>query len=386
MNKYPYFLDIKNYDKFKIKSTYIHKNFKRYEMLNYDKSVLCFNDHKNSVFKNIIVSYPEKKVLSVMPPKTMNFNLFLSQFPSMKTNLISHYEVSEFIEGSIINLFFDDRLNKWLLVTKYPNTRKGYIMKEHSSLYKEFVKLMKGDENMNINKLQIIENFQKKRSYNFKIQNNILYIIEVFHVENLQNASVLTRLSRDHVTNELHDLNGIINLPKQFFFSNYYEFIEKVDNSNFFPNKFIITHISGYQTHFNTSDCEFINKYKSVNQNIQYLYLCFKKMNKQFNYTDLFPRFKSNFIQMETLFCDFINKVHQAYIHYYIKKDDDYKDVYLFWAHKIHKEIYIPSLKISKIKIHKEVIRNYFTSMHPRELLFVLQNCCEKIDFQTKVF
>ena len=109
-------------------------------------------------------------------------------------------------------------------------------------------------------------------------------------------------------------------------------------------------------------------------------------MNKQFNYTDLFPRFKSNFIQMETLFCDFINKVHQAYIHYYIKKDDDYKDAYLFWAHKIHKEIYIPSLKISKIKIHKEVIRNYFTSMHPREILFILQTCCEKIDFQTKIF
>lgn len=385
MNKYPLFLDIKTYDKFKIKSTYIQKNSKRYEMLNYDKAVLCFNDHKNSIFKNIIVSSPENSILSVMPPKTMNFNLFLSQFPSIKTSLKKHYEVSEFIEGSIINLFFDDRLNKWLLVTKFPNSRKGYIMNKYSSLYREFVLLMKGDENMNINDLQFIERFHKKRSYNFKIQNKILYIIEVFQVENLKNASVLTRLSRSHVTNELHDLIGIINLPKQYFFSNYYDLIDTVDNSDFFPNKFIITHISGYQTHFNTSDQEFINKYKSVNQNVQYLYLCFKKIDKHYQYTDLFPRFKGSFIQMEALFDDFINKVHLAYIHYYIKKDDIYKDAYLFWAHRIHKEIYIPSLKISKIKIHKEVIRNYFMSMHPRELLFVLQFCFEKIDFQTIV-
>ena len=74
MNKYPFFLDIKNYDKFKIKSTYIHKNFKRYEMLNYDKSVLCFNDHKNSIFKNLLFLIQKNFVF--MPPKKC-FNLFL---------------------------------------------------------------------------------------------------------------------------------------------------------------------------------------------------------------------------------------------------------------------------------------------------------------------
>ena len=73
MNKYPILLDKNNIDKFKVKSTLINSNFKRYEILNYDKSVLCFNDRKNSIFKNAVFSYPEKNLLSFMGPKTMSF-------------------------------------------------------------------------------------------------------------------------------------------------------------------------------------------------------------------------------------------------------------------------------------------------------------------------
>ena len=40
----------------------------------------------------------------------------------------------KFIEGDFINMFYDNRINKWLLVTKFQNTRKGYLLKPSSTV------------------------------------------------------------------------------------------------------------------------------------------------------------------------------------------------------------------------------------------------------------
>jgi|UniRef100_A0A6C0IN96 hypothetical protein len=379
MNKYSIFIDVKNYDNFKIKSTIVTIEDKLYDILNYDKTVVCFNDVQNSRYKNVILSHPEKQVLSVMPPKNIPFSYFKKQFPEMHQSIHNHFEITEFIDGPIINLFYDNRTQKWELVTKYKNAKKGYILRQYSATYKEFVQLVRGPEGADINTLYCMNIFNKKSTYNFKIQNDRLYLISVYQIKHMVNNVAICNIVKQNTTLELQPLIGIISYPKQFHFYDYKDMLEKIENDSQYPNKFIITHSSGVQTTLLTTDCEFVQKYNSVPRNIQFLYLCVKRINKNFELTDLYPRFKNQFITVDGLYSDFIDKIHTAYVHYYILKDDIYKDCYMFWAHRIHKEVYIPSLKTQKIKIHKEVIRNYFTTKHPRELLYLLQHICENI-------
>lgn len=382
MNKYPILLDKNNIDKFKVKSTLINSNFKRYEILNYDKSVLCFNDRKNSIFKNAVFSYPEKNLLSFMGPKTMSFKTFISEFKlQIKTYFDVQFMVTEFIEGDFINLFYDNRINKWLLVTKFQNTRKGYLLKTSSTLYKKFVNLLKGFDNDDINDLYILTFFNKKYNYNFKIRNDRLYLITVFKIEHINNIISIKNVYKISYEYDIRHLDGIIYYPKEYYFKDYMEPWHKSENRDNMPNKYILTHASGMETTLETTDFDMINKYQNVPHNILYMHLCLKKIKKNYGFSDRFSHFKDYFRHIDIILNEFFYKVHEAYIHYYILKDNDYKDAYLFWVHKIHKEIYLPSLKNIKVKINMESIRKYFLSMHPRELLFAIDNCIKKINY-----
>lgn len=382
MNKYPILLDRKNIDKFKVKSTLINSNFKRYEILNYDKSVLCYNDRKNSIFKNVVFSYPEKNMLSFMGPKTMSFKSFITEFNSqIKTYFDAQFLVTEFIDGDLINLFYDNRIDKWFLVTKYKRSRKGFLLKPSSQLYRKFIDLLKGGEKDNINDLYILNFFNKKYNYNFKIRNDKIYLITVFKIENFNNIISIKNIYKISYESDLQDLNGIIYYPKEYYFKTYMDPWYESENSDNMPNKYILTHASGMETKLETTDFEIIKRYDSIPNNILYMYLCLKKMKKNFQFIDMFSRFKDNFTNIDFVLNEFFSKINQAYIHYYILKDDDYKEPYMFWVHKIHKEVHIPSLKLVKIKINMESIRTYFLSMHPRELLFILDDCVKKINY-----
>lgn len=384
MNKYPIILDRKLYDKFKIKSTMIRVQNKAFELLNYDKSVLCFNDKKNSIYRNIIFSYPEKKMLSFMNPKCIPMKLFVAEFNvQIKQYFTSQFQINEYIEGNLLNLFFDDRINCWLLATKFKNARKGYVLKPSSSIYQKFIYLLKGNDYQYINDLYLMNFFNKNYNFNFKICNDKLYLISVYLIENIEHIVYIKNVNKFSYEKELESLNGIIYFPKEYYFSKLDDIlIPSKFNSNQMPLKYILTHVSGMQTKIESSDFDLLKKYDSVPHNILYMYFCLKKINKNQEYTDLFPRFKEHFINADNMVKDFIHNIHNAYIHYYILKNDDYKECYLFWAHKIHKEIFIPSLKISKIKITYDVIRNYFFTKHPREVLYVFDNCFEKLKNQ----
>ena len=63
---------------------------------------------------------------------------------------------------------------------------------------------------------------------------------------------------------------------EQIEFKNYVEILEKKDNTDGLPLKYVITHISGMQTNIISKDFEQMKRYNSVPENIQYLYLCLR--------------------------------------------------------------------------------------------------------------
>jgi hypothetical protein len=373
MNPYPLSIKYSDFDKYKVKRLITHINKENFEILNYDKKVLCYNDYKNSIYKNVVYSYPEKNLLSFMGQKTMSFKLFASKFSEINYDIHTNFEVTEFISGKVINLFFDNRVSKWCLVTKFQNAKKGYILKETNEIYKQFVFLLKGDVGQNLNSLFCLLHFHKNRTYNFKIRDNKLYLISIFHIEQFDYTFRIKNIQLSHYRKSLSHLDGIIYFPEQIQFKNYEEILEKKDNTDGLPLKYVITHISGMQTNVISKDFEQMKRYNSVPENIQYLYLCLRFIKKNQEYVQQFSRFKQMFSNMDMLYINFIYQVQNAYVSYYITKNDDHKNIYMNWAHKIHKEVFIPSLQKKKIKINRESISEYFSKIQPREMLHIMK-------------
>ena len=376
MSLYPIFIKNNGFDKHKVRTTITEIKYKKYQILNYDKNVLCFNDFKNGIYKNVIYSYPELNVLSFMTPKKMSSKLFFNTFSLTLTsgNFKQDFTVTEFIDGALINLFYDKRIKKWMLATKYQNAKKGFILKESHKVYREFIHLLRGNIINTLNNLPLIEYFEKNRSYNFKIHNNNIYLLNIFEIDNRKDVSKISYIPLKIYKKNLNTLNGVINFPKEYFFSTLEELME-TDTLEYFPNKYVITHRSGIQTSTYNTDFEQIKKYNMVPHNIQYLYLCLRRMKNEQMYCKYFPSFKDMFRNMDIIYKNFIDMVYLCYTDYYILRQLPYKKLYMNWAEKIHKDIYIPSLKNkNRIKINKQVIERYFEDLHPREISFIFES------------
>ena len=86
-----------------------------YGFLNYDENYLSLNDTQTGLYRSIIFSYPERKILSFCPSKSISYSYYRTLFPLMDSD---NY-ISEHIDGELIQLFYDSRQESWLLANKY---------------------------------------------------------------------------------------------------------------------------------------------------------------------------------------------------------------------------------------------------------------------------
>ena len=96
---------------YKLKHKQWIMNNKTYDIFKYDKNILT-SDMVNSIglYRSIICH--NNKILAFSPPKSLNINIFM--------NLHSENEclAEEFVEGTMINLFYDDSIDKWEIASK----------------------------------------------------------------------------------------------------------------------------------------------------------------------------------------------------------------------------------------------------------------------------
>lgn len=88
------------------------KSDEKYKIVRFNNELL----HSESVstyglLRSVIVS--GKKVVCFSPPKSMSGETFMSKYPVKTDNIVAE----EFIEGTMINVFFDPTYNSWQIAT-----------------------------------------------------------------------------------------------------------------------------------------------------------------------------------------------------------------------------------------------------------------------------
>jgi hypothetical protein len=368
-----------------IRKKYYYTRQSTYVIVNYDKNYVTFDDIKTGRYRSVVFSYPTKNVVCYSTPKSIPLNTFIKLYPEINDNIL----INEAIEGVSINLFYDTNIKKWLIATKSSIGGKYWFYGKSQKYEKQytflemFIKALGGFSEQELNDLVSLEYLPKNYCYNFIMQdvsNNILlplecnrlFLIGVYRLN--ENEVEYISYKEYQLWNFFHNLEGLIEYPKQYYFSNYDDLSNKMDC---LKRGYMITNTkTGERARVQNDQYENLKTILKIKPEIQYQFLCLYRIGdeKLEEYLNCFPKLKKDFYMMRYLLDQFMKSVHSAYLSKYVYKDGkSILEKYESHVYKIHHNMYLPLLNKNTItKIRYRTVVEYFSKMEPRELIYIL--------------
>ena len=377
-----------------------------YSILNYiptelgDDSIECLNYH------SVILDNDSRNILSVAPPKPIDITNSDITFDKEKK-----LQVSEYIEGTYIHLFYDPAIHSWEIATKKAIGGKYsfYHMPQDdiSITYREmFIEACGLSYDADLQDIPFLVKLNPRKCYGFVLQHpanhivmNIqspkLYLVSIYEIDTY--SSNITYISPEIYKDPFFEKNQIF-FPKTYDLQKYpvEEYI-RVHSSIHTPlivPGIMITDLSTGQPFavINPNYLE-LAALRGNHPNIQYQYLCLRRIGKVAAFLQYFPQYNSIFTKYKTQYDTFIFNVHQSYLSYYVRKEGVVISPKFFSTiYDIHHSIFIPSMtNKDKIIIRRNVVKEYIDKLDPAKILFLLNynallkekkntDFCEKID------
>lgn len=387
-----------------------------YTIITNDSSTLCFDDENNRIYRSVIFSSDDGNVLSFAPTSSISFDSFSKKYPDMNE---SNIVINEIVEGTMINLFYDHRIESWELSTRssigcnYWYFRNEYVVNDSSSSHKVaeqitfrnmFMDALRFDRNSNLNDCELLKSFNKNCCYSFVLQhpaNHIvfhvsypkLYLIALFEI----NGKTVKQIHNDEYEgvsqtydylNEMHNI-GLIDYPLRIIGKTYDDLIQMCSNmsDNMNMGIMLLNYSTGDRASISNKKYEELKALRGNNPNLQYQYYCLKKINKLTDFLKHFPQYNKLFNRFNKQYHDFVTIVHQSYYSYYVKKEGiPIAKKYFIHASKIHHNVFIPALQGgNKVIITRSVVNEYFEGLQPNEMLYYLNYDKRQLAIANKV-
>jgi len=327
-------------------------------------------------YRSVVFSFPENKVLSFSPPRSVSYEKFKTATINNSENII----MSEIVEGVMINLFYDHRISSWEIATKcavggdynYSGEKKGASFRD---MFFECLRCDKNDV--------FLDALPKNYSYSFVTQ----------HPKNRIILSIIEPKLYLVAIYAMYEDNSVMAIPSTMYED--WEIFKSTQVPIYFPKKYAFHDFTSVKTELQfikndptrlgfmlysmvTGDrCTLRNPayYKIKKQEMPlftYHFFCIQRTGKLDEFMQIFPNYEASFSNVKKLYEKFISDVYLAYIEQYVEKQDKLiHGKFLPHIKFIHKTIYLPSLKSSeKTIITRKKVREYFDAMDPRELMY----------------
>lgn len=392
-------LDIKNS---KLIEKTVSFNDVGYKIIKYDETYVCDNDEELGKYRSVILSEPEGRILCYSPPKTLTPEMFQERNPVLGNDII----VNEVVEGTMISLFWDDRINQWEIATKgaiggkywfyrtkYPQIDPSMEQKTFRRMFLDALRIPESGQDLN--DLALLHSLPKgngpddRLCYNFIMQhpdNPIvltvdrprLFIVSVHSIQSTYDRVVFVRPDVYCAWPVWDEFNGIIEFPSENFDRNngVAGLLSTYCSPTSDPNRvglMLLNVATGDRACLENASYKVKRELRGNNPNLQYQFLCLKRVDKILDFLDHFPQYKKIFFRFHRQYEEFITQLHQAYVSYFIKKEGrQISKRYFPLIHRLHKEVYVPSLANQKIVMKRPVIRDYIVAMPPSEVIYYL--------------
>ena len=364
-------------------------------VIKYNKTELCIGNEKTlGLFRSVITD--GETILSFSPPKSINFDVF------SQTNDFNECKFEEFVEGTMINLFWNPVNSDWCIATR---SSIGAKCKYNVNSSKTFRQMFL--DAMNVQGIEF-DMFKKKKCYSFVLQhpeNRIVLPIKqpgiiltnVFKFENVDDKQVIKVDSEEfsRVENVLEEVTETVCTPLIIKFSSEgYEDVKDWQSLiNFYSSDNLDYRIQGivayngqYRTKFRSKNYERVKHLKGNSPKIQYQYLNLRQTNKVKEFLYYYPEYRKEFSKLRRQLHEWTNQLYQNYISCYIKKQKPLTEFpYNFKTHmfNLHK-LYIDELKPESSYISKKVVVNYVNNLPPPKVMYSVNYIYNKHNYDAE--
>ena len=343
-------------------------NNKKYRILKYEKNKIN-DDNFNSIAKYRSVIMSGDDILSFSPEKSKNMSYFLSFYKE------NECVAEEFVEGTMINLFYDKEISKWEIATKTSvgaNIKFFKDQKNFNTLFKEVCETIGLD----------INSFSNDYCYSFVMQHPEnrfvipitemrLYLIGIYKIDNTD--KMIYELPKSEYANL--NLPSCLNYPYGHYFDTYTNLLTNYASLNTQTTVMgvIVKHVNGERTKFRNPNYEHVKKLRGNNCKLQFNYLTLHKENKVNEYLQYYPENRKLFNDYKNNLFSFTTTLFNNYISCYIKKEIPLKEFpfqyrnHMFALHELYLKI-----KIEKRIINFQEVIKYIKSLDPARLMFSL--------------
>lgn len=360
------------------------KNNKIYNIFKYDRSKLSIDMINNiGIWRSVVYSNNQINVFS--PPKSENINIFSNKY--IETDCIAQ----EFVEGTMINLFYDKDINNWEISSK-SSVGGNVTFFQDQPTFSELFNDICSELNIDLTK------FSKDYSYSLIIQHpknkfvipvkeKKLYLISMYKIDNI-NFKVTEFLSccKNNLDNPIMKLDNDIltklSFPEIYKFDSYYKLYNEYAsmNTDIYTMGIVLYHKSGDRSKLRNPNYEYVKHLRGNNTKLQYQYLSLRKLNSVKECLKYFPENQEQFNVFRSQLHLFTNSLYKNYINCYIHKEKPLKEFspqFKTHMYNLH-QLYL-SMREDKGYINKYIVINYVNNLEPAKLMYTLNYYLHKI-------
>jgi len=366
-------------------------NNSHYKVIRYDKNFLSVDLIPTCGLCRSVILNSDNKVVGFAPPKSLHADVFIQKYPE-NTNGI---QAEEFVEGTMINVFFDPDVGvtgSWEISTRNTvGATSSFYKSTASKTFRQMFMESAAECKLDINKLET------ELCYSFVLQhpeNRIvvpfskaqLYLVGVYKID--RNNNSVDFFDAHQYKDFFRELGTTVKFPEIYEFNKYSELIEKYGSMNTsYDIVGVIIHNknTGERTKFRNPVYEQVRNLRGNQPKLQYQYLCLRKEGKVKDFLKFYPENRSEFSTFRDQVHLFTNTLYGNYISCYIKKEKpliEFSEQYRSHMFNIHK-IYTDELREKKLFINNIIVQKYVNELHPSLLMYCLNFQMRKRNIDT---
>ena len=398
-------------------------NVNEFNIVSYKKEELSGSDDKLGPVYNLgpseytrlghirsLIFSQSGELICFTPPKSVSYDTFTSKYDYNNDNII----IEEFIEGTMISVFYNKDTNTWDISTKSFLGANNHFFKSDGvpmTFHQMFDEIC-SQYGFNYNNESILD---KTLCYTFIIQhpdnrivtkftNYGLTLVGLFKIQKKDDIGWnVYEYNKQFIANHLfdintkllypikfagqfmkigavgHNLSWAVQMPGQLEYTNF-GYSSLCDHfTNHVPATVmgcvIKNMITGERTKIRNPKFEYIRELRGNQPKLEFHYLELRKNGRLPEFLQIYPEYSSKMYGYQQKIHSFTNQLYNKYISCYIKKEGplhQYPKEYRTHMFNIHRDVYISKLQPNKQSIQKHNVIQYVNDLPERLLMYCL--------------
>lgn len=348
-----------------------------YKVIRYDKEYLSTDMIKTSGLFRSVITNDRGGIVSFSPPKSLSSEIFMKENPN-----VSNIKAEEFIEGTMINLFFNWCDNEWEIATRSTVGGEIIFFQSEDCLLTFRTMFLETCNAVNLEFDKLSRDF----IYSFVMQHPLnrivkpitekkLYLVKVYKKNNETKFSSISDVCKKFIYDNIF-IGTKVKLPEVYNASSYDELIDRYASMNApYDCVGVMLHSeNGDRSKLRNPNYEHVRRLRGNQPKLLYEYLSLRKTGKMKEFLKYYPEYKRQFYEYRKKLHDFTLTLYENYVSCYINKETplrDFPQEFRMSMYNLHQH-YLTILRNEKKHVSFKVVVEYFNNLHQSQQMHLL--------------